>query len=73
MIIINKSSRKDLVKKQKACVNEVWRLTKEKGKECSDPKVKEVMHDFSRWTQESKILNDERGRVFKGTYDPEKK
>lgn len=59
MIIITRS-RKDLVRKQKACMDYVDRKNNP-----LDPKVQEAVEDFQRWSKESRIW-DSRDENSKG-------
>jgi hypothetical protein len=52
MLILVKGSKKDLVRRQKACINEVSRMGYE------HPKCQEVINDFQRWSNESKVFKN---------------
>ena len=58
MIIIT-HSRKDLVKKQKACIDYVNRGI-QSGKKSTDPKLQEAVQDLQRWSKDTKIYKDNR-------------
>ena len=55
-ITIITHSRKDLVRKQKACINEVNRRDNP-----YDNKTKEAIHDMERWSHESGIFKHHQG------------
>ena len=56
MIIIVKGSRKNLVKKQKACIDYV-----NKKSNPMDSKTQEAVQDFQRWTNESGVFKNRTG------------
>jgi hypothetical protein len=55
-ITIITHSRKDLVRKQKACINEVCRRDNP-----YDNRTKEAIHDLQRWSKDSKIFAHHEG------------
>lgn len=56
-ILIFTKSRKDLVRKQKAVIGYVVRKNNP-----TSPQVREAFEDFQRWSKESGIFKDTRGR-----------
>jgi hypothetical protein len=60
MMIIT-HSRKDLVKKQKACIDYVSRGI-QNGKSSTDPKLQEAVQDLQRWSQDTKIYKNENSK-----------
>ena len=60
MIIIT-HSRKDLVKKQRACIDYVNRGI-QNGKSSTDPKLQEAVKDLQRWSNDTKIYKNENSK-----------